>query len=167
MPNPAIRDLLLTNARSAVLREVSLGIITRVDALLHDSDIVHDQNKQVQLYAELEAQGGRLVELGIESNMHVGTPHHVFLSQPVLMAEYIAGQCCKLAGSPVVAEHDILPTIQEMGESHAGSLHVIEGKNNTPRLGTFLAVQAMVNSLYGCLGASSEERWQSEGSPHA
>lgn len=156
------KDFYLTNPRSAELREVGLGIVRRLDALLHDPKVSEDQEKQSQLYAELEAQGGRLIELGIEPDMHVGKPEEAFKSSPVTMAEYVAGQLFETTGAQVISERDISSTVQEMSETSSGSAHFIKGENVTPRLRDFMVMRSMVNVGYHFFGAQPEETYQIE-----
>ena len=151
------KEFLLSDPRSTEIREVCVGIVHRLDALLHDPEVARSQDRQSQLYAELEMQGGRLIELGIRPNMHVGSPLEAFQSNPVTTTEYVAGQLIEQTGASVVSESATMPIIQEMSEVQSGSAHLISGKNITPKLRDFMVMRSMVNVGYSFLDAEPKD----------
>ncbi|HJZ05865.1 MAG TPA: hypothetical protein VJ327_08490 [Patescibacteria group bacterium] len=155
--NPT-KEFLLSEPRSAEIREVCVGIVRRLDALLHDPEVAGSQDRQSQLYAELEMQGGHLIELGIKPGLHVGKPLEAFQSSPVTMAEYVAGQLIEQTGANVVSESAAMPIIQEMSEAQSGSAHLISGKNITPKLRDFMVMRSIVNVGYRFLDAEPEDK---------
>jgi len=154
--NPT-KEFLTSDPRSAEIRKVCIGIVRRLDNLLHDPKVDQNQDIQSQLYAELEAHGGKLIELGIEPNMHVGKPLEAFKSSAVTMTEYVAGQLYETTGHTVVSETAAMPIIQEMSEAQSGSAHVISGRNITPKVRDFMVLRSMVNVCYRFLDAEPED----------
>ena len=154
------KEFYFSNPRSAQIREVSVAIVRKLDTLLHDPEVARSQDRQSQLYAELEMHGGQLIELGIGPNMHVGKPQEAFQADPVVMAEYVAGQLYETTGHQVVSETAAMPIIQEMSEAQSGPVHVISGKNITPKLRDFIVMRSMVNVGYRFLDAEPEDKPQ-------
>ena len=154
------KEFYLSNPRSAQLREIGVAIVRKLDALLHDPEVAQNQDRQSQLYAELEIHGGQLIEMGIEPHMHVGKPQEAFQADPVVMAEYVAGQLYETTGHQVVSEAAAMPIIQEMSEAQSGPVHVISGKNITPKLRDFIVMRSMVNVGYRFLDAEPEDEPQ-------
>jgi hypothetical protein len=151
------KEFLTSEPRSAKIREVCIGIVRRLDTLLHDPEVAQNQDTQSQLYAELETHSGELIELGIEPSMHVGTPLEKFQSNPVTTTEYIAGQLIELTGVNIVSERAVMPIIQEMSQAQSGPFHLISGKNITPKLRDFMVMREMVNVGYSFLDAEPED----------
>lgn len=151
------KEFLLSDPRSAQIREVCIGIVRRLDTLLHNPEVARSQDEQSQIYAELEAAGGKLIELGIVPDMHVDEPAEAFKANPVMTAEYVAGQLYETTGHTVVSETAAMPIIQEMTEAQSGPVSVISGKNLTPKLREFIIMREMVNVGYSFLDAKPQD----------
>lgn len=154
------KEFYLSNPRSAQLREVGVAIVRKLDVLLHDPEVAQNQDRQSQLYAELEMHGGQLIELGIVPHMHVGKPQEAFQSDPVVMAEYVAGQLYETTGHQVVSETQAMPIVEEFSEAQSGRAHLLSGKNLPNKLKDFMVMRSMVNVGYRFLDAEPEDEPQ-------
>src|SRR5260370_39742473 len=65
------KEFYLKNPRATQLRDVSLRITGNVGKLINDSSVAQDRQRQEELYKDLEAYNGELIQLGIQPNMHV------------------------------------------------------------------------------------------------
>lgn len=153
------KEFLTSTPRSSQIREVCLGIVNRLNALLHDPEIAQNTDRQSQLYAELEAQGGKLIELGIKPDMHVGQPLEAYKSNPVTAMEYVAGQLYETTGHKVVSESQSMPIIQEFSETRLGRAHLIPNADQIPnKMKDLMVMRSMVNVGYSFLDAQPDEK---------
>ncbi len=152
------KEFLMSNPRSAELRGVNLGIVNRLNKLLHDPEVAESRDKQSQIYAELEAQGGKLIELGIKPEMHVGKALEEFKSDPVAITEYIAGQLYEATGHQVTSERAAVPIVQVFSEANIGEAHILEGLGKLPeKLKDFIKMRTRVSSCYSFLDTQPGE----------
>lgn len=156
------RDFYLSNPRSTELRGVSLAVIKCLYSLLHVPEIIQDVEKQREIYAELEAHNSRLIELGITPDMQVELDPEVYRQNPVIMAEWVAGQLIPFTGRRIVSEAEVLPMIQEFSEFSVGikgviRADVIDGHNLPAKLEDFWDTQMIVAGMDMWLGVVPEE----------
>jgi len=104
-----------SNERSQKLRNISVGILRRAKELLLDDEIANDNDARMRLHSEIEHLGGQLLGLGITEAMHIGEPNPDF-SNPVILAEQIAGQVIRLASGDLPSRQNTIPMIQEFSE---------------------------------------------------
>lgn len=149
------KEFLLSGPRSAQIRDVCVGIVRRLNALLYDPAVGKSSDRQSQLYAELEAQGGKLIELGIEPEMHVGKPFEEFQASPVITAEWVAGQFYRATGVTVASETAVMPIIEELSENPNGQ-PFMGSANIPPRLKDFGVMSTLVRAGYSFLDMDSE-----------
>lgn len=116
------REFWASDIRSATLREINLAITNRVLDLLHDPEVMQDTDRQHELYTELEALNGELIELGITPDIQIDLPVEVYYQDPVIAAEWIAGQLIQFTGRKVVSEQEAQPIIGEFVEGQFGVL---------------------------------------------
>lgn len=110
------KDFYLSNPRSREIRGACLLALQGLERLMNDPEVAKDSAKKSELYAQIEVQNGKLIELGIRPEMHVGKPEEDFKANPVMTAEYLAGQLFDLMGIQIPSETEIVPIIQEHNE---------------------------------------------------
>lgn len=137
----------LSNSRSTELRELSIGIVERVTALFENPEVTSNPARQQQLYAELEHLGGKLQELGIEPEMNVGLPPETFRSDPVVLAEWIAGQLLPQTGFHIPSETEMSKPLQEFNEGEPGKVNVVGLGNLPPRLKHFMRERTVLSYI--------------------
>lgn len=116
------REFWASEPRSSKLREVNLAIANRVLDLLHDPEVMRDSDRQHRLYTELEALNGELIELGVTPDMQVDLPVETYGTDPVIAAEWIAGQLIQFTGQRLVSEQEAQPIIGEFVDGRFGVL---------------------------------------------
>jgi len=145
---PVTRKQFNSNPRSKEIRDISLGIIKNVDALLHKPDV-----DQLQASASIEALSGQLIGLGITPNMQCGKPEDAY-HDPVVMAEYVAGQILESMGRAIPSESSVVPIIEELSVAQYGNIHVLETPAEKPKpLVDFMVMRSVVNVVYRFLDA--------------
>ena len=90
------------------IRRVCLGVLEKIRKLLGDPKVMEDRVAQQNLYAALELDEGRLIELGVSAGMHVGKPLPFFELNPLHAAQFVAGQLMPMTGEHLVSENDIV-----------------------------------------------------------
>ncbi|MDP3733149.1 MAG: hypothetical protein Q8Q91_01275 [Candidatus Daviesbacteria bacterium] len=101
------KDFYLSNPRSAEIRSVCLTIIQALERLMSDTDVAQDPSIQTDLYAQIEIQNGKLIDLGIRAGMNLGKKVEDYEVNPIMSAEYLAGQLFSLMGIKVSSERDL------------------------------------------------------------
>jgi len=102
--------------RSRNLRDICIQILQRAKELLLNEDIADDEDVRLRLHSELEHLGGQLLALGITEAMHTEEPHPDF-SNPVILAEQLAGQVIRLSASDLPSRSHTMPIVQEFSET--------------------------------------------------
>lgn len=165
-PNAAF---FLSDPRSAELREVCIGIVECTTSLSEDPAIASDIPSQQQLYAELEHLGGRLIGMGIEDDMNTGLPEEAYRADPVITAEWIAGQLLSCTGSHIPSETEIIPIvqefaiemippIQELTEVKAENVHAIDLEGIPPKMQRFMEEKALLSFIQSLLDIPPKDR---------
>lgn len=147
------KDFFLTNPRSAQLRGICLSIVHNLDALIHDPEVV-----QSDAYAQLEALNGQLIELGVRLYMQEGLPQEIYSQNPVIYAEWFAGQIIRLTGVHIVSESEIVPIRQEFSQVQTPEgVSIIESSESLPqKLNNFIDMRTEIVGAYSALGAEEE-----------
>lgn len=146
-----------TSPRSYHIRDLCVNITRNLDRLIRDPSVVQNPYEQQRLYDELETQGEELTDLGITPNMHVGTPVETFESNPVTLAENIAGQLLAYTNRKIVSETDIEPLVQEHGDLDTDGPHnMLNPKQLPDKFVDFAVVSGTVSASYKWLAANPE-----------
>lgn len=140
-------DFFLSDPRSAELREVCIGIVTRIEDLSEDPETRDNEERKLTLYAELELLGGRLIEMGIEPNMNEGLPQSTYQASPVISAEWLAGQLYEFTGHTVTPISDVIRIIEEFDESEIAGVSGVDMSQAPNKLKDFVVNRQIVASL--------------------
>lgn len=154
-PSPS-REFYLSDPRSAEIRGTCIAFICTVDGLLYTA---RDEHERVGLYGQTELLNGRLIELGVQRNMHVREPKHpidFFWSNPVSAAEYLAGQLLILAGDTIIPYAEAAPIIREFSEDIALGVYLHDSKI-LPKAHKFEIQQGIVEFARDGFAVSPEE----------
>lgn len=116
------REFWFSDIRSGALREINLAIANHVLDLLHDPEVMQDTERQHELYTKLEYLNGLLIEMGISPDMQTDFPVEVYYKDPVIAAEWIAGQLIQFTGKRLVSEQEAQPIISELVDGQFGVL---------------------------------------------
>ena len=106
-PNVGTKEFFETNPRSARIRELSLSLIDEYAA------VVGDQGIEGDAIDRLIGFNHELAEMGVEPGMQTGRPKIDYLSDPVITAEWAAGQIRSLIASGEGLSGGALALIQE------------------------------------------------------
>ena len=125
--------------RANEIRTVCLGVLEKMRKLLGDPEVMENREVQQNLYAVLELDEGRLIELGVKPRMHVGKPLSFFQSSPLHAAQFVAGQLMQKTGEDLTSEKDIVPLVEEFSEErfNEGEIIVIKSRNMPDKVTDF------------------------------
>lgn len=151
------KDFYLNNSRSNEIRSACLEALIPLAQTQEDPNPPLTNQEREDLSVTLERVNGKLIELGIKPNLHVGTNVEILRNSPVMTAEWVAGQLLSLLGDsvtttnqvgPIIGEYNILPTDHE--------LSLTSGKNLPPKLVNFLTARQQRKVIGDFLDIDSE-----------
>lgn len=115
----ATAEFYQSNPRAAEIRRACVPILRNLHRLLYDPEIENDSEARARLESEIEVGNGALIELGIRPNMKTGKAARAYQSNPLLAAQYFAGQLLSLIGSDThsmsTSTEDIGPGAHKLG----------------------------------------------------
>lgn len=135
------RDFYLNDPRSAEIRTACLEAFIPLAQTQVDPGLPLTNQEREDLSVILERVNGKLIELGIKPNLHVGTSVETLRNNPVMTAEWVAGQLLGLLGDSVTTDHELLLT---------------SGKNLPPKLVNFLTARQQRKVIGDFLDIDSE-----------
>lgn len=129
--------------RASQIRNLCIQVMQRVNALFTNPAIQNDDKRKVEIYCQLEALNGRLIALGIISNMHQEKPEEErgrkMKNDPNMLAEFLASQLITYTGSEISRESDLTCIAQEFSEKkitddNGITSHFILNKSPKPQM---------------------------------
>ena len=104
--------------RASHIRDLCIQTAQQLDILFTVPSMQDDE--KTKIYGQLEALNGKLIALGITSNMHQEKPveerGEKIKSNPDILAEFLAGQLIPFTGSEIPHESSLACTAQEFSE---------------------------------------------------
>src|SRR5687767_8056251 len=148
-PWRATAEFLNSTPRSKEIRDVCVQIVERAKELVNDPDVVNNPDEQSTLYAEIEALGGRLIEMGIKPDMNTELPKDTYRKSPVKTMEWIAGQLLPETGHRFVSQADVLPIAQEFNVTDMGKqgINATETKDMPGKQRQYMGDATMISGL--------------------
>lgn len=108
-PGEQKKEFFLSSPRSAKIREVCSDALQSLNSLLHNTQIAGNREKRQEVYEDLERSGEQLFDLGIEENMHLGKQLKNFQANPVVFAEFLAGQLLPFTYKDIISDTGVMP----------------------------------------------------------
>ncbi len=146
IPEPT-KEFFLSDPKSAKIRETSLVIIQKIAELLHDPELADNPTEKAVAYSTIQNLTHELTELGITPNMHVGIEGTEIKSDPVIAAEYIAGQLLKLTDTHIISEKKVSPLLDEFNELPQDQVRLIDTQNMPKKITDFVTQRSVLNIL--------------------
>lgn len=98
--------------RAKQIRDICVGLTANFARLLWDESLTTDEERQA-LKAEMQSSGEELAALDITEKMHMGLEERTYLRNPVVFAQYVAGQLLPYSGHSPRSEDSVKPLVQE------------------------------------------------------
>ncbi len=147
------REFYKSNERSWTLRDISIEIIRVFNKLFAATP-----EERGDLTGQLERLNGKLIEVGISPNMHLGKTKSEFEQDSVMAAEYLSGQLARLMSDPLHTEADTMRSIVEFSATLAPDTYIIDNKDNPPKeIHQFMAQRSTVNLIQAMFDISNDE----------
>lgn len=138
--------------RALELRRVTLDFAGSIDQLIEDPSIKNDPSVEAEVTARYWQSIGRLKELGIAPNVHVGDDPDSF-NNPTKLGEYVAGQMLTIEEKQLPNVKQVLYQVEEHSEGAIEvaantNAYVMPTKNMSPSLKDWMVLRAMVNMAH-------------------
>lgn len=104
-------DFYDADPRAKQIRDICVGLTANFARLLWDKSLA-DEERQA-LKAEMQSSGEQLTALGITASMNMGRKQQTYQRNPVVFAEYVAGQLLPYTGYNPRSEESVEPLVQE------------------------------------------------------
>jgi hypothetical protein len=105
-------DFYNSDPRAKQIRDVCVQLTTNLARLLWDKTAKTDEARQT-LEADMLACGEQLTLLGITPSMNMRRKQQTYHRNPVIFAEYVAGQLLPYSGHKTRSEEAVIPLEQE------------------------------------------------------
>ncbi len=153
------KDFYLSNSRSAEIRSMCLITIQALERLMSDADVAHNPLIKVDLYTQIEIQNGKLIGLGIRTGMHVckGAKVEDFEADPIMSAEFLAGQLFRLMGIKVSSETELYNISQEHNELEEKSFVLFDPNMISAKGRDYLVYRSVLNHITTKFDIGDEE----------
>ena len=155
-PDHPTKGEYLSKPAANKLRSICLQIAQNARKIMTETEGL-DPTKRTQIYGQLESLQGNLIELGITSDLHVGTFTDQDRKDPVKVAEYVAGQIFDLCGEVIRSQTEaILVAKEHDAQVEPGVLSM----NRVPRqTKDWMSGMSLINACIRFLDADAE--WDS------
>jgi len=156
-PDHPTREEYQSQPTARELRDICLQIAQNTRMIMTEDEGL-DSSERSKVYARLEHLQGRLIALGITSDLHVGTFTDQNRRDPVKGAEYVAGQIFDLCGKVVRSQTEAMLAAQEHdAQVEPGLLSVDRIPSQTK---DWMSDMTIVNACIRFLDADREfEEW--------
>lgn len=101
-----------SNARADDIRSACVPILQKLHRLFYDPAIIEDFTERSRILSEIELDNGALIELGVELRMEEGRALVEYQSNPLVAAQYLAGQLLRL----IETDTDSSASTKQIGE---------------------------------------------------
>jgi hypothetical protein len=132
-----------SNARADDIRTACIPVLQKVHKLLYDPQIESDRNERRRLYAQLEQDDGKLLEMGIRPGMATGKDLQEYQKNPLVTAQYLAGQLLDLIGGNTPSRAESTDSIGENTSTLQDNVKMIETVDLSPSTHEFIIDQQM------------------------
>lgn len=106
-------DFYDADPRAKQIRDICVGLTANLARLLWDKSLATDEERQA-LKAQMQLSGEQLTDMGITANMNTGRKQQTYRRRnPVVFAEYVAGQLLPYTGYSPRSEESVVPLVQE------------------------------------------------------
>lgn len=152
------KAIYLTTERSRVVRTASLDLAYAIEALLYNRYV-----DEGILRARVDQRAEALRALGIEATMHAGLAKEAY-SEPILCAEYVAGQLLELLNffsekkRLIPTERSIERQVEEHSTEQVGPFFLMETATMPPRVLDFFVAQRTLKHIFLFLDRQKDER---------
>jgi hypothetical protein len=150
------KEFFETNERSKALRNIAVEVVDDLETLIEDREVNSDEKKKAITYARLEAADGKLKELGITVHMNAGLSEEAYKSDPVLLAEFIAGQILDFLTAVVVTKDEVRPHVEGRKES-GEDVHKIDRTRIHPKIENYAVLTSSLTYMRTILDAPKGE----------
>jgi hypothetical protein len=132
-----------SNARADDIRTACIPILQKVHSLLYDPQIESDKDGRRRLYAQLEQNEGKLLEMGIEPGMATGKDLQEYQKSPLVTAQYLAGQLLDLIGGNTPSRAESTGSIGENTATLQDNVKMAKTIDLSPNTHEFIINQQM------------------------
>lgn len=145
------------NAIAEDIRNACIPIVRKVHRLLHDQSISNDAERRSFLYAQLEFDNEKLIELGVEANMEMGKSLEEYWTKPLVSARYLAGQLIRLTGEMIPAASELNGTVGENAITVDDSIHIVNSLDAAPETLDFMTEQMILTFVQNGLAIDNSD----------
>lgn len=138
-----------SNAKADDIRTACIFILRKLHRLFYDPALVEDSDEKSKVYAQLEIDNGKLLELGIEPGMKVGRDFKEYQSNALLAAEFLAGQLIRLTGEHIPSAPKLTDSVGENATSLGDEAKIVEADDLSPQTRDFSIKQEIFNFVKG------------------
>ena len=132
-----------SNAKASDIRTACVPILQKLHRLLYDPSIKDNQEERDKLYAQLEQDNGKLLEMGIEPEMETGKDIKEYQKSPLVTAQYLAGQLLELTGRNIPPVPESTDSIGENTATLTENIKIVETADSSPDARDFMINQQM------------------------
>lgn len=145
------------NAIAEDIRNACIPIVRKIHKLLNDPTISNDVGTRSFLYAQLELDNGKLIELGIEPNIEMGKSLEEYWTKPLVSARYLAGQLIKLTGETLPAVSEFNGTVGENAITLDDGIQMVDSLDAAPKTLDFSVIQTILTFVQNGLAIDNTD----------
>lgn len=153
-----------SNLQAAEIRLACIPALQKISELLYNPALAGDRDAQAKICSELELENGKLINLGVLQGMESGRQLSDYQKNPLLAAQYLAGQLLQLTGISIPA---MMEASQSIGENVANldRVSIVETADMSPYSREFAVIQQMLLFIKKAFALSELDTAQTVGEP--
>jgi len=142
---------------SAELRDICILILNVISQIVFDPSLINQPEERARLEAQLEPLEGLLIDKGIRRKMNMSGDQFRYATDPVFMAQYLAGQILDGIAQPKPHVADVVAQQAEFNEG--GEIPLIKAEFITQLARNHEDMKALISMGADFLDAKEEISW--------